>query len=219
MRIIILGPPGSGKGTQAQKISQKFQIPHISTGDIFRENTENNTVLGQKAKTYMNNGELVPDELVIDMMADRMRQDDVKKAGYLLDGFPRTVAQAEALRALNIKNNKELDYVINLEVPFDKIIKRISGRYICPTCKATYHIEHNKPVREGFCDIDGTPLIQRDDDLEETVKNRLSVYQKQSETLINFYQKFGKVITINGLQTIDDVFSDIVKALDGKRQE
>lgn len=213
---MILGPPGSGKGTQAQKISQRYQIPHISTGDILRENIENNTVLGQEAKEYMNKGELVPDELIIQMMDDRLHHDDVQNAGYgyLLDGFPRTIEQAEALRGLNVKNKGELDYVINLEVPFDILVQRISGRRICPKCKATYHIKHNKPIKEGICDFGKTSLLQRDDDCEETVKNRISVYQKNSEPLISYYQKLGKVVNINGLQDLDNVFADIVKSLD-----
>ncbi len=220
MRIVILGAPGSGKGTQAQKISQKYQIPHISTGDILRENTVNNTALGQKAKEYMNNGELVPDDLVIKMIDERLHQADVQNAdgGYLLDGFPRTVAQAEALKELNIKNKSGLDYVINLDVPMDILVHRITGRRICPTCNRTYHIKHNKPIKEGFCDHDGTPLLQRCDDIEETVINRVSVYQQRSEPLIDYYQKLDKVININGLQHMDDVFANILTALDGSSQ-
>ncbi len=221
MRIVILGPPGSGKGTQAQKISERYQIPHISTGDIFRENIENNTDLGKEAKKYINKGELVPDDLVIEMMDERVHHEDVQNAGYgyLLDGFPRTVAQAEALQELNVRNKSELDYVINLQVPFDILVHRISGRRVCPKCKATYHIKHNKPIKEGVCDFDGTPLLQRADDIEETVKNRVSVYQQRSEPLIDYYQKLGKVVNINGLQHLDDVFSDIVKAIDGDGQQ
>ena len=220
MRIVILGPPGSGKGTQAQKISDYYQIPHISTGDIFRENIDNNTALGQEAEAYIKKGELVPDDLVIEMMDDRLHHADVQGAGYgyLLDGFPRTVAQAEALQDLNTRNKSELDYVINLQVPFDILVHRISGRRICPLCNATYHIKHNQPIKEGFCDYDGTSLLQRCDDIEETVINRVSVYQERSEPLIDYYQKLGKVININGLQHMDDVFANILTALKGSSQ-
>lgn len=221
MRIVLLGLPGCGKGTQAKRISQRYKIPHISTGDIFRENIENNTTLGQEAKKYTNKGELVPDQLVIEMMDERLHHDDVQSVGYgyLLDGFPRTVAQAEALETLNIKNKSELDYVVDLEVPFDILVSRVSGRRVCPQCKATYHITHNKPIKEGVCDYDGTPLIHREDDQEETVKKRIAVFKKRTEPLIEYYKKLGKLVSINGLQHIDDVFADILKAIDKEGQE
>lgn len=217
MRIVLLGPPGAGKGTQASRISETYQIPHISTGDIFRANMKNETPLGLKAKEYMNNGQLVPDSLVIDMVSDRLQQEDVKKAdyGYLLDGFPRTVAQAESLDEINKNNDGGLNFVINLEVPFDILIDRISGRRICPVCQATYHISNNKPKLDGICDLDGAKLFQREDDQEETVKNRIKVYQDQTEPLIDYYKDSGILVNINGLQHMDDVFTDIKKILDG----
>ncbi|WKY45432.1 adenylate kinase [Eubacteriaceae bacterium ES2] len=217
MRIVLLGPPGAGKGTQASRISETYKIPHISTGDIFRANMKNETPLGLKAKEYMNNGQLVPDSLVIDMVSDRLQQEDVKKAGYgyLLDGFPRTVAQAESLDEINKDNNGGLNFVINLEVPFDILIDRISGRRICPVCQATYHISNNKPEVDGICDLDGAKLFQREDDKEETVKNRIKVYQDQTEPLIDYYKDSGILVNVNGLQHMDDVFGDIKKILDG----
>ncbi len=217
MRIVLLGPPGAGKGTQAKQISETYKIPHISTGDIFRENMSNDTPLGIKAKEYIAQGLLVPDELVVDMVADRLSQDDVLSAnyGYLLDGFPRTVFQAQALCQINAKRDCELDFAINLEVPFDVLIERISGRRICPTCQATYHIKYNKPKTEGICDLDGSPLYQREDDKVETVKKRIDVYQEQTEPLIEYYQNKQKIININGLQDMNDVFENIKEILSG----
>ncbi|MBU4542090.1 adenylate kinase [uncultured Acetobacterium sp.] len=220
MKIVLLGPPGAGKGTQAKRICQAYKIPHISTGDLFRENMSKDTPLGQKAKEYMAQGLLVPDELVVDMVADRLTHDDVQTAGYgyLLDGFPRTVYQAESLCRINATRSCELDFAINLEVPFDILIERVSGRRICPTCHATYHIKYSKPKVEGVCDLDGTPLYQRDDDQVETVKKRIQVYQDQTEPLIEFYEDKQKIININGLQHMNDVFANIQEILSGVKK-
>jgi|LGVF01.2.fsa_nt_gb adenylate kinase len=217
MRIVLLGPPGAGKGTQAKRICETYNIPHISTGDIFRENMNNRTSLGQKAKEYMAQGLLVPDELVVDMVEDRLTHEDVVSAdyGYLLDGFPRTVFQAEALSNINLKHNATLDCAINLDVPFDVLIERISGRRICPTCQASYHIKYSKPKVDGICDHDGSALFQRDDDKIQTVKKRIEIYEEQTQPLIGFYENKHKLININGLQLVDDVFVEIQKVLSG----
>lgn len=217
MRIVLLGPPGAGKGTQAKLICETYNIPHISTGDLFRENMSKDTPLGKKAKDYMAKGLLVPDELVVDMVADRLTQADVATAGrgFLLDGFPRTVVQAEALEKISAKNDLELDFAVNLEVPLDVLVERISGRRICPTCAATYHVKYNQPKIEGVCDLDGASLYQRDDDKVETVQKRIEVYQEQTEPLIAFYKEKKKIVDINGLQNMDDVFDDIKRVLDG----
>ena len=216
MRIVLLGPPGAGKGTQAKLICETYNIPHISTGDLFRENMSKDTPLGKKAKDYMAKGLLVPDELVVDMVADRLTQADVAAGrGFLLDGFPRTVVQAEALEKISAKNDLELDFAVNLEVPLDVLVERISGRRICPTCAATYHVKYNQPKDEGVCDLDGASLYQRDDDKVETVQKRIEVYQEQTEPLIAFYKEKKKIVDINGLQNMDDVFDDIKRVLDG----
>lgn len=217
MRIVLLGPPGAGKGTQAARICKTYNIPHISTGDIFRENMKNDTVLGKKAKDYMHKGLLVPDELVVEMVADRLTHEDVLGAGYgyLLDGFPRTVCQAAALCGINAKKDCELDFAINLDVPSDVLIERVINRRICPTCHATYHLKYKKPKVDGICDIDGTPLYQRDDDKIDTVKKRIQIYDDQTQPLIGFYEGKQKIININGLQRMDDVFNDIQKVLSG----
>ncbi|MGL4607941.1 MAG: adenylate kinase [Eubacteriaceae bacterium] len=217
MRIVLLGPPGAGKGTQAKKISETYNIPHISTGDIFRENMTNNTPLGHKAKEYMAEGLLVPDELVVDMVEDRLNQEDVKAAnyGYLLDGFPRTVFQAASLCEINAKKGCELNFAINLEVPFDILIERVSGRRICPKCHATYNVKYKRPKVEGICDNDGAQLFQRDDDKIETVEKRIQIYKDQTEPLIEFYIDKQKIININGLQRMNEVFNDIQQVLSG----
>lgn len=206
----MLGAPGAGKGTQAKRIAAKFSVPHISTGDIFRANIKNNTPLGEKAKSYMDKGELVPDELVIELIMDRFAQDDCVN-GYVLDGFPRTIPQAEELdKALNGVNDK-LDYAIDVEVPDDNIISRMSGRRACLNCGATYHIVHNPPKVENVCDTCNGELILRDDDKEETVKNRLDVYHTQTEPLLKYYTEKGILYTVDGTQDMDTVFDSICK--------
>lgn len=212
MKIIMLGAPGAGKGTQAKKIAAKYAIPHISTGDIFRANIKNNTELGQKAKTYMDKGELVPDELVVDLIMDRFKEADCAN-GYVLDGFPRTIPQAEALDKALSANGESVDYAINVEVPDENIINRMSGRRACVGCGATYHIQFNAPKVEGVCDTCGEKLILRDDDKPETVKNRLSVYHEQTQPLIAYYSKKGVLAEVDGTQAMDDVFNAIVNVL------
>ena len=212
MKIIMLGAPGAGKGTQAKKISDKYEIPHISTGDIFRANIKNGTELGKKAKTYMDQGLLVPDELTCDLVVDRISEDDCKN-GFILDGFPRTIPQAEALDKALAANNEAVDFAINVEVPDENIINRMSGRRACVGCGATYHIQFNAPKVEGVCDTCGEKLILRDDDKPETVKNRLSVYHEQTQPLIDYYSKKGVLAEVDGTQSMDDVFNAIVNVL------
>ena len=212
MKIIMLGAPGAGKGTQAKKIADLCKVPHISTGDIFRANIKQGTELGKKAKTYMDAGELVPDELVCDLVVDRIQQDDCTE-GFILDGFPRTIPQAEALtNALNAIEQK-MEYALNIDVPDENIIHRMAGRRACVGCGATYHVEFNPPKVQDVCDVCGEELILRDDDKPETVTNRLNVYHEQTKPLIDYYEKQGIVHTIDGTQTMDQVFSDILKIL------
>lgn len=212
MKIIMLGAPGAGKGTQAKKIADLCKVPHISTGDIFRANIKQGTELGKKAKTYMDAGELVPDELVCDLVVDRIQQDDCTE-GFILDGFPRTIPQAEALtNALNAIEQK-MEYALNIDVPDENIIRRMAGRRACVGCGATYHVEFNPPKVTDVCDVCGEELILRDDDKPETVKNRLNVYHEQTKPLIDYYEKQGIVHTIDGTQTMEEVFSDIRKIL------
>lgn len=212
MKIIMLGAPGAGKGTQADKICAKYNIPHISTGDIFRANIKNNTELGQKAKSYMDKGELVPDELVVDLVVDRIKADDCTN-GYVLDGFPRTIPQAEALDAALAAINDKVDYAINVEVPDENIINRMSGRRACVACGATYHIVHIPTKVEGVCDKCGAELILRDDDKPETVKNRLNVYHEQTQPLIDYYTAKNVLHEVDGTKAMEDVFSSIVSIL------
>ena len=212
MKIIMLGAPGAGKGTQAKKIAAKYEIPHISTGDIFRSNIKEGTELGKKAKTYMDQGLLVPDELVVDLVVDRVNQEDCKN-GYVLDGFPRSIPQAEALDKALAANNETVDYAINVEVPDENIINRMSGRRACVGCGATYHIEFNPTKVEGICDACGEKLILRDDDKPETVKNRLSVYHEQTQPLIDYYSKKGVLAEVDGTQSMENVFNAIVDVL------
>ncbi len=212
MKIIMLGAPGAGKGTQAARMAEKYNIPHISTGDIFRANIRDNTELGQKAKSYMDKGLLVPDELTCDLVMDRISQDDCRE-GFILDGFPRTIPQAEALtKALEAKGTA-MDAAVDVEVPDENIVNRMSGRRFCPVCGATYHIVALPPKKEGVCDNDGAALVIRDDDKPETVKKRLDVYHEQTQPLIDYYQKAGILKTVDGTQSADDVFEAIVKVL------
>jgi adenylate kinase len=212
MRIVLLGPPGAGKGTQAKKIADQYGIVHISTGDLFRDNIKNQTPLGKKAKAYMDAGNLVPDELVIALVEDRIAQDDCQK-GYLLDGFPRTVAQASALSDYTEKVGKPLDFALSIEVPEEKLIDRIVGRRVCPNCGASYHVTFNPPKKDGVCDRCGGTLTQRKDDTEATVKNRLDVYNKETAPLIDYYRCKDILVTVNGDQDVDVVTADIFKAL------
>ena len=212
MKIIMLGAPGAGKGTQAKKIAAQYSIPHISTGDIFRANIKNNTELGQKAKTYMDKGELVPDSLVVDLIMDRFKEADCAN-GYVLDGFPRTIPQAEALDNALKANGEKVDFAINVEVPDENIINRMSGRRACVGCGATYHIKYNPTKVEGVCDACGEKLILRDDDKPETVKNRLSVYHEQTQPLIDYYNKAGVLAEVDGTKDMEDGFKDIVNIL------
>ena len=212
MKIIMLGAPGAGKGTQAKMIAEKYGIPHISTGDIFRYNIKNGTELGKEAKKYMDQGLLVPDELTVKILLDRVAQDDCKN-GYVLDGFPRTIPQAEVLEEALTKLGDRIDYAINVEVPDENIVKRMGGRRACVNCGATYHIEHVPPKKEGICDNCGSELILRDDDKPETVKNRLSVYHKQTQPLIDIYNGKGVLRTVDGTVDMKDVFNAIVAIL------
>ncbi|MCK8061533.1 MULTISPECIES: adenylate kinase [unclassified Fusibacter] len=213
MRLILLGPPGAGKGTQAANISAQYNIPHISTGDIFRANIKAGTPLGVKAKSYIDAGELVPDSLVVEIVADRLSEEDAKK-GFLLDGFPRTVNQAEELKDFLNSNSISLDRVINIAVDPAVLIERAVGRRICKACGATYHISFNAPITEGVCDKCGGELYQRSDDVAETVKNRIEVYQNETAPLIAFYRNESLISDIDGLQAIDLVSKAIVKALE-----
>ncbi len=212
MKIIMLGAPGAGKGTQAKMIAEKFAIPHISTGDIFRANIKGGTALGKKAKSYMDQGLLVPDELTCDLVVDRIAQDDCSK-GYILDGFPRTIPQAEALTAALEKMNTAIDYAIDVDVPDESIVTRMGGRRACVGCGATYHIVFNAPKEEGICDHCGEKLILRDDDKPETVQKRLSVYHDQTQPLIDYYKEKGVLRSVDGTKALGDVFAQILEIL------
>ena len=212
MKIIMLGAPGAGKGTQAKKIAEKYQIPHISTGDIFRANIKGGTELGMKAKTFMDQGMLVPDEITIGMLMDRIGQEDCVN-GYVLDGFPRTIPQAESLTKALAERGEKVDYAINVDVPDENIINRMSGRRACLGCGATYHIKYNPPVKEGVCNTCGQNLVLRDDDKPETVKKRLDVYHQQTQPLIDYYKKAEVLAEVDGTQPMDAVFQGIVEIL------
>ena len=212
MKLLIMGRPGAGKGTQAVNIREYYNIPHISTGDMFRAAIKNQTKLGLEAKSYMDQGALVPDEVTIGIVKDRLLEDDCKK-GFLLDGFPRTIAQAEALDAFLKENGIKLDAVLDVNVPAEILVRRMVGRRVCKTCGATYHIEFNPSKVEGVCDNCGSPLIQRADDTEATAKNRLAVYDNQTAPLLEFYKKQNILKTVNGDQPLDKVFDDIKSVL------
>ena len=212
MKIIMLGAPGAGKGTQAKMIAEKYSIPHVSTGDIFRANIKNGTELGMRAKAYMDEGRLVPDELTVELLLDRVADEDCRN-GYVLDGFPRTIPQADVLTEALAKTGDKVDYAINIDVPDENIVRRMSGRRACPGCGATYHIEHIPPKKEGICDVCGQKLVQRDDDKPETVLKRLGVYHEQTQPLIDYYEKEGVLRNVDGTRSLEEVFSDIVKLL------
>ena len=212
LRAVLLGPPGAGKGTQAVRLVEKYEIPHISTGDIFRKNIKEGTELGKKAQEYMNAGALVPDELVVDLVKDRLQQDDCKN-GFLLDGFPRTIFQAEKLDEFLSESNLKMDIVINLKVEKEALIKRLTGRRVCKDCGASYHIVNIPPKKEGVCDICGGELIQRKDDNIETVENRINVYEEQTAPLIGYYKEAGSLVDFYGEASLDEVFDAIVQAI------
>lgn len=213
MKIVMLGAPGAGKGTQAKMIAAKYQIPHVSTGDIFRANIKNGTELGKKAKEYMDQGLLVPDELTVDLVIDRLSQEDCQN-GYILDGFPRTIPQAEALNAALTKRGEKMDFAVNVDVPDENIVNRMSGRRACVGCGATYHIVHNPSKKGDSCEVCGEKLILRDDDKPETVQKRLTVYHDQTKPLIDFYTGQNILKTVDGTQDMNAVFEDIVKILE-----
>lgn len=212
LRAVLLGPPGAGKGTQAVRLVEKYEIPHISTGDIFRKNIKEGTELGKKAQEYMNAGALVPDELVVDLVKDRLQQDDCKN-GFLLDGFPRTIFQAEKLDEFLSESNQKMDIVINLKVEKEALIKRLTGRRVCKDCGASYHIVNIPPKKEGVCDICGGELIQRKDDNIETVENRINVYEEQTAPLIGYYKEAGSLVDFDGEASLDEVFDAIIQAI------
>ena len=212
MRLIMLGAPGAGKGTQAAKVAESLHIPHISTGDIFRANIKNGTELGKKAKAFMDAGKLVPDELTCDLVADRLAQSDCSE-GFILDGFPRTIPHSESLEEVLTKLGTKIDYAVNIDVPDEAIVSRMSGRRACVGCGATYHIVYNPPKTENVCDVCGQTLILRDDDKPETVQTRLKVYHDQTQPLIDFYSGKGALVTVDGTMGLEDVFKAILKAI------
>ncbi|SDF64693.1 Adenylate kinase [Methanolobus vulcani] len=212
MNIALFGPPGAGKGTQAKELSKYYNIPHISTGDILRANVRDGTELGLKAKQYMDKGELVPDEVLIGLIRNRLTEPDCE-TGYLLDGYPRTIPQADALTGILSDINKPLDAVINIEVSDDELVKRLSGRRSC-TCGESYHVVFNPPEKEGVCNACGAELYQRDDDKEEVIRQRLSVYNEKTKPLINYYDDAGILVNIDGTGAVDAVFADICKVMD-----
>ena len=208
MKIIMLGAPGAGKGTQAEKLAAEYGLPHISTGDIFRKNIKEGTELGKEAKGYMDAGKLVPDELTVRLLLDRVSNDDCKE-GYILDGFPRTIPQAEALDEALEKLGEKIDFAVDVNVPDENIIERMSGRRACLKCGATYHLQYIPPKKEGICDECGSELVIRDDDKPETVKKRLSVYHEQTQPLVDYYKKKEVYHAVDGTMDVDAVFSSI----------
>ena len=212
MKIIMLGAPGAGKGTQAKKIAEKYEIPHISTGDIFRANIKNGTELGMKAKEYMDKGALVPDELTCDLVMDRISQEDCKN-GFVLDGFPRTIPQAKALDSALEKINEKMDFAVDVDVPDENIVNRMGGRRACLNCGATYHIVFNPTKSEGICDTCGKQTVLREDDKPETVQKRLHVYHEQTQPLLDYYKEQNILKSVDGTKPMDEVFSDIVAIL------
>ena len=213
MNIILMGLPGAGKGTQASEIVKKYPIPHISTGDMFRKAIKEETDLGKEAKSYMDRGELVPDEVTIGIVRERLAEEDAKK-GFLLDGFPRTVEQADALNDILSSLGREVDAVINIQVPEEELMNRLTGRRICEVCGTTYHLVFNPPKVEGICDLDGGKLYQREDDNPETVANRLSVNVKQTKPLLDFYENQGVLKNIDGSREIENVTEDVIQILE-----
>ena len=212
MKIIMLGAPGAGKGTQAKMIASKYEVPHISTGDIFRANIKNGTELGKKAQEYMNRGELVPDDLVIEIATTRLLEDDCKN-GFLLDGFPRTVYQAEKLDEFLAAHDSKIDKVLDIAVEKEELITRLTGRRVCKACGASFHVVNVPPKTEGICDRCGAELVQRADDNLETVTNRIDVYEAQTKPLVDYYEEAGTIAHIDGATGLDNVFADIVAAL------
>lgn len=213
MNMIIMGPPGSGKGTQAARISENYGIPAVSTGDMLREAIANGTALGREAKSYMDKGELVPDKLVIDIVRERLDEPDAAE-GFLLDGFPRSAGQAVALGEMLAVQGKKIDLVLNVALPDEEIIRRLSRRRVCPKCNAVYHLDHRPPAAKGVCDSCGSGIIQRNDDNEETIDNRLAVYRQSSEPLIEYYRKMGLLAEVSGTKSIDEVFGDVAALIE-----
>ena len=212
MNVVLLGPPGAGKGTQAARIVEKYGVPHISTGDIFRANIKAGTELGKRAQEYMNRGELVPDELVVEIATDRLAADDCKE-GFLLDGFPRTVFQAEKLDEFLASKGRKIEHVLNIEVGRDDLMARLTGRRVCKSCGASFHVVNIPPKQEGICDNCGAELVQRADDNEETASNRIEVYNRETKPLIDYYEKAGNIVNIDGGKAAEEVFAAIADRL------
>jgi adenylate kinase len=212
VKVVLFGPPGAGKGTQAKSICNRYSIPHISTGDIFRKNISENTPLGIEAKKYIDNGQLVPDEVTINMVKDRLQAEDCK-LGYLLDGFPRTVHQANALEEFLYDRKESLDTALLIQVPSEFILERMTGRRVCPSCGASYHVKFNPTKIESKCDVCGSDIIQRKDDSEETVKERLAVYERQTQPLIEYYKDKDLLSVVDGTKAINEVFESVCKIL------
>jgi adenylate kinase len=213
MQIVLFGPPGAGKGTQAKFLAEEFNIPHISTGDILRENVKKGTALGMKARSYMDKGELVPDQLLNDLVRSRLEEPDTKK-GFLLDGYPRTIPQAKALDEVMDDLNRKLSAVVNIDVGTSALVKRLSGRRICKSCGSSYHVAFNPPKVKDTCDTCAGELYQRADDTEEAIKNRLAVYKKQTQPVLDYYKKKGVLVDIDGDTEIEEVKADVIRALE-----